>query len=84
MYNFMNNFMNKYFKFILISTGSVVGSMTAGITYNWLEYLYSSNFVCDKKSYYSLRGHLHRDIIPLLMCFTGAITGGYLTYKKLK
>ena len=50
----MYNFMNKYFKFILISGGTIMGSMTAGVTYNWLEYLYFNNFVRDKKSYYSL------------------------------
>ena len=80
----MYNFMNKYFKFILISGGTIMGSMTAGVTYNWLEYLYFSSFVRDKKSYYSLIGHPHRDIIPLVMCFTGACAGGYLTYNKLK
>jgi len=76
--------MNKYFKFILISGGTIMGSMTAGVTYNCLEYLYFSSFVRDKKSYYSLIGHPHRDIIPLVMCFTGACAGGYLTYNKLK
>ena len=80
----MYNFMNKYFKFILISGGTIMGSMTAGVTYNCLEYLYFSSFVRDKKSYYSLIGHPHRDIIPLVMCFTGACAGGYLTYNKLK
>lgn len=80
----MNNYLNRYFKFILIGTGTIMGSMTAGMTYNCLEYLYFSNFVRDKKAYYSLIGHPHREIIPVLMCFTGACTGGYLTYKKLK
>lgn len=74
----------QYSRFIGVTMGAIAGSMTAGATYNWLEYLYFSNFVRDIKSYYSFKGYPHRTIIPLLMCATGAYTGAYLTYNKLK
>ena len=78
------NFSLHYFRFLGVTMGTIAGSMTAGITYNWLEHLYVRHIVYDKKSYYSFKGYPHRHIIPLLMCATGAFTGGYLTYKKLK
>lgn len=78
------NFCLQYSRFIGVTMGAIAGSMTAGATYNWLEHLYVTRLVYDRKSYNSFIGYPHRTIIPLLMCATGAYTGAYLTYNKLK
>jgi hypothetical protein len=64
--------------------GAVGGSMVSGSIYNMLEFFYVKYLVRDKKTYYSLRGYLHRNIIPLFISSTGAFGAGYLTYKILK
>ena len=64
--------------------GAVGGSMVSGSIYNMLEFFYVKYLVRDKKTYYSLRGYLHRNTIPLFISSAGAFGAGYLTYHKIK
>lgn len=78
------------FKYIMfkqitfITLGAIGGSMVSGLIYNMFEFFYVKKLVRDKKTYYSLQGYLHRNIIPLFICSTGALGAGYLTYQILK
>lgn len=67
-----------------ITLGAIGGSMVSGSIYNMFDFFYVKNIVRDKKAYHSLRGYLHRNIIPLFICSTGALGAGYLTYQILK
>lgn len=79
MFNYM---MFKQITFTAL--GAVGGSMVSGSIYNMLEFFSVKYLVYDKKGYYSMRGYLHRNIIPLFICTTGALGAGYLTYQILK
>jgi len=79
MFNYM---MFKQITFTAL--GAVGGSMISGSIYNMLEFFSVKYLVRDKKGYYSMRGYLHRNIIPLFMSSAGAFGTGYLTYQMLK
>ena len=71
-------------KITFTAIAAISGSMVSGSIYNMLEFFYVKYLVRDKKTYYSLRGYLHRNIIPLFISSTGALGAGYLTYHKIK